>query len=225
MPAKLIGDEQKQQIINCTEPGTRPANKMGICARRIACVGPCPCAAVARLVRTSRTRENAGARDCQWDRCAVGMFQAPPAEMNSWRPYALVAPAPARVASQITATTTSTENPENPHIFPSMVSAYRTDALRDPTAELRELFAAHASSQNFVAEVTRHFSSVFSSDEAFAEVRGISSGKRLEAEWKRVDSYAGRAKPSRIASRPRPSPVPRHGPRHVPIFRNVLATG
>ncbi|GJE86827.1 mini-chromosome maintenance complex-binding protein [Phanerochaete sordida] len=51
-----------------------------------------------------------------------------------------------------------------------MVSAYRTDALRDPTAELKELFATHESAHDFAPEVTRHFSTVFSSSEAFAEI-------------------------------------------------------
>lgn len=54
-----------------------------------------------------------------------------------------------------------------------MVSAYRTDALRDPTAELRELFAAHASLHDFAPQVTKHFSSVFSSDDAFAEIPSL----------------------------------------------------
>ncbi|EKM55766.1 uncharacterized protein PHACADRAFT_95582 [Phanerochaete carnosa HHB-10118-sp] len=51
-----------------------------------------------------------------------------------------------------------------------MVSAYRADALRDPTAELKELFAAHSTVQDFASQVTRHFSSVFSSDGAFSEI-------------------------------------------------------
>ena len=56
----------------------------------------------------------------------------------------------------------------------AMVSAYRVDALRDPTSELRNLFTEHTSSQDFATEVTRHFSNIFSSDEAFMEVRKTS---------------------------------------------------
>lgn len=54
----------------------------------------------------------------------------------------------------------------------TMVSAYRTDALRDPTLELRDLFASSSSLEedDFAAQVTRHFSHVFSADDAFAEV-------------------------------------------------------
>lgn len=51
-----------------------------------------------------------------------------------------------------------------------MVSAYRADALRDPTAELRELFSAHSAEDDFTAHVTRHFTDVFSSNDAFTEV-------------------------------------------------------
>ena len=70
-----------------------------------------------------------------------------------------------RVFDQFTATLTTATRPRE------MVSAYRADALRDPTSELRELFAAHAAASDFPAEVSRHFSTVFSSEEAFAEVR------------------------------------------------------
>ena len=52
-----------------------------------------------------------------------------------------------------------------------MVSAYRADALRDPTSELRELFTARDAAADFSAQVSRHFSTVFASQEAFAEVR------------------------------------------------------
>lgn len=51
-----------------------------------------------------------------------------------------------------------------------MVSAYRADALRDPTTELKELFTLHSLASDFPMQVTHHFSNVFGSDEAFAEV-------------------------------------------------------
>ncbi|KAI0811039.1 putative alanine racemase-domain-containing protein [Irpex lacteus] len=51
-----------------------------------------------------------------------------------------------------------------------MVSAYLADALRDPTSELQQLYTRTASTQDFPSEVTRHFSGVFSTDDAFREI-------------------------------------------------------
>ena len=42
--------------------------------------------------------------------------------------------------------------------------------MRDPTAELKELYSTRSSSVDFPQDVSRHFSSVFASDEAFKEV-------------------------------------------------------
>ena len=50
-----------------------------------------------------------------------------------------------------------------------MVSAYLADALRDPTLELQELYIRTPASQDFPSEVSRHFSKVFSADDAFRE--------------------------------------------------------
>ncbi|KAJ3553347.1 hypothetical protein NM688_g3664 [Phlebia brevispora] len=51
-----------------------------------------------------------------------------------------------------------------------MVSAYLADALRDPTSEIKELYATHDPSKDFVQLVVNHFSKVFSSDAAFEEI-------------------------------------------------------
>ena len=51
-----------------------------------------------------------------------------------------------------------------------MVSAYLADALRDPTTELKELFAKNATSVDFPQDVVSHFSTVFNSDLAFKQV-------------------------------------------------------
>ncbi|KAI0340694.1 hypothetical protein BDW22DRAFT_1486089 [Trametopsis cervina] len=51
-----------------------------------------------------------------------------------------------------------------------MVSAYLADALRDPTAELNDLYTKSSLSADFPSEVARHFSAVFASDDAFREI-------------------------------------------------------
>ena len=51
-----------------------------------------------------------------------------------------------------------------------MVSAYRVDALRDPTGELKELFADRSLRDNFPAAVATHFTRVFQRPDAFNEV-------------------------------------------------------
>ena len=61
---------------------------------------------------------------------------------------------------------------EIPQRYPAMVSAYLTDALRDPTGELQELYAS-STSEDFPAEVTKHFSHVFEKDEAFRQVCAV----------------------------------------------------
>lgn len=60
-----------------------------------------------------------------------------------------------------------------------MVSAYLADALRDPTAELRELYSKCASSQDFPSEVASHFSLVFAAADAFSEVSRVETALPL----------------------------------------------
>ncbi|TCD63889.1 hypothetical protein EIP91_004798 [Steccherinum ochraceum] len=50
-----------------------------------------------------------------------------------------------------------------------MVSAYLADALRDPTGELQELYT-NTTSDDFPAEVVKHFTRVFEKDEAFRQI-------------------------------------------------------
>ena len=71
-------------------------------------------------------------------------------------------------------TSTYTERDACHHAFATlfttnMVSAYLSDALRDPTGELQELYAS-STSDDFPAEVTKHFARVFEKNEAFNQV-------------------------------------------------------
>lgn len=61
-----------------------------------------------------------------------------------------------------------------------MVSAYLADALRDPTAELRELYTTRDPSADFAKTVADHFSRVFSADTAFTQVRSCSVLTRIK---------------------------------------------
>ncbi|CAL1703945.1 unnamed protein product [Somion occarium] len=51
-----------------------------------------------------------------------------------------------------------------------MVSAFRADALRDPTEELKELYTTATSRDDFPAVVAAHFCRVFHSSDAFKEI-------------------------------------------------------
>lgn len=64
-----------------------------------------------------------------------------------------------------------------------MVSAYRADALRDATGELRDLFSSHKPGEldGFPQAVSSHFSRVFQASEAFKEIPVLDTKSPPEA--------------------------------------------
>jgi hypothetical protein len=106
----------------------------------------------------------------------------------------------------------------------SMVSSLLVEALSSPTDVLLSFYDTydHEAINEFPKAVAKHFSDIFRTEEAFLEVHSlINLNHRADSHVTTLDT-SPYPTTHPLIPRSRPCPLPRLGPRHISIARNIL---